>query len=92
MRLGSRPNLSNANTYASPIHTYRLKFSDDGRGVPKDVEFEAPDAAMALLIAQREASNRSAELWCDGRRLCTIRRSNLGVWEIGSRALERWAG
>jgi hypothetical protein len=67
---------------AAPLHTYRLKFSDDGRGLQKDVEFEAEDAAEALMIAHKEASNRWAELWRDGRKLCTIQRTEQGVWEL----------
>ena len=66
----------------SEMHTYRLKFFDDARGVAKDIEFEAYDAARALIIAHKEASNRSAELWRDGEKICTIRRTDESVWEI----------
>jgi hypothetical protein len=68
----------------STPHTYRLKFSEDSRGVAKDIEFEAHDAARALIIAQMEASNRSAELWCDGQKLCSISRTLYGAWQIGA--------
>jgi hypothetical protein len=57
---------------------------DDGKGLPKEVEFEAQDAATALVIAHKEASDRSAELWCNGRKLCTIKRSAQDFWEIGA--------
>lgn len=77
-----------ADTAAPVAHTYRLKFMDDDRGVRKDVEFEAHDAAMALMIAHDEACNRSAELWCDGAKLCTIRRTDKDVWEISSSTLD----
>jgi len=78
----------NAGPSAPPklFHTYRLKFFDDGRGVAKEVEFDAFDAAEALIIAHGEASERSAELWCDGEKLCTIRRGSCGAWEIGGSA------
>jgi hypothetical protein len=69
---------------AAKCHTFRLKFAADRRAPQKEVEFAAWDAATALLIAQREASHRPAELWCDGRRLCTILRTDYGIWEIGS--------
>jgi len=65
-----------------PLGTYRLKFKADGRGLQRDIEFEAPDASMALAIAHREAADRWAELWRDGRKLCTIRRTGHDVWEI----------
>lgn len=44
------------------LHTYRLKFFDDAKGLAKDVEFDAYDAAQALIIAHKEARDRSAEL------------------------------
>jgi hypothetical protein len=66
----------------STNQTYRLKFFDDAHGVAKDIEFEAKDASRALIIAHREARNRSAELWCDGRKTCTIRRLKADAWEI----------
>jgi hypothetical protein len=69
---------------ATKRHTFRLKFVADRRGPQKDVEFAAWDAATALLIAQKEASHRLAELWCDGRRLCAIMRTDYGIWEISS--------
>jgi len=74
---GERPN-------STAIKTYRMKFMDDDRGSRKDVEFEAEDAAAALVIAHKEASNRSAELWCDGQKLCTIKRTAEDYWEIRS--------
>ena len=59
----------------SGMETYRLLFSEDGIGVERKVEFEAPDAAKALIIAHEQAHNRSAELWKGRDRLCTIRRT-----------------
>ena len=68
--------------HSLPLGTYRLKYKDDGRGLQRDIEFEAYDASMALAIAHREAEDRWAELWRDGRKLCTIRRTGHDVWEI----------
>jgi hypothetical protein len=62
---------------------YRLKFGDDGYGVAKEIEFEAYDAHKALVIAHGEAQGRTAELWREGRKLCTIQRTGAGSWRIG---------
>jgi hypothetical protein len=78
----SRHSTSQMNS-SHTLHTYRLKFMDDSRGLAKDIEFEASDAAHALIIAHKEASNRSAELWRDGKKVCTIRRIGEDIWEIG---------
>lgn len=67
-----------------PISVFRLKFDPEGERPAKDVEFEAEDAARALIIAHREARRRSAELWRDGKKLCSIRRQSSEVWEIVS--------
>lgn len=65
--------------------TYSLRYSNDGLGRAKRVEFEAYDAATALNIAHREASERAAELWCEDRKLCTIKRigTESDFWEVG---------
>lgn len=62
--------------------TYQLRFSDDGIGCAKRVEFDAPDASAALIVAHQESPNRNVELWKDGARLCTIRRTANEVWEL----------
>ena len=62
--------------------TYTLKYSDDGRGIGKKIEFEAIDASGALIVAHGEAPNRNAELWLGPHKLCTIRRSEAQVWHI----------
>jgi len=76
-------NRSGRGSTRNALHTYRLKFTEDGKGVQRDVEFEAHDAAMALILAHKEAANRSAELWCDGHRVCSIKKTDHGFWEIG---------
>lgn len=64
------------------LPSYCLKFADDGLGSRKELQFEAINASKALLVAQEEASNRRAELWCDGRKLCNISHTGAGVWEV----------
>lgn len=65
------------------MHTYRLKFSDSmNRRIP-DIEFEAEDAFGALTMAHEKARNASAELWQDGRKVCSIRRVGGELWEVG---------
>ncbi|WP_395336805.1 hypothetical protein WBP06_20695 [Novosphingobium sp. BL-8H] len=53
---------------------YTLRFSDDGEGVARRLEFKAEDLTAALIIAHREATRRTAELWERARKLCTVRR------------------
>ena len=63
-------------------HVYRLKFSEGDPPRP-DIEFRANDAYNALVMAHDRARHCSAELWRDGQRLCTIRRVEDEVWQIG---------
>ncbi|WP_454798668.1 hypothetical protein [Novosphingobium lindaniclasticum] len=53
---------------------YTLRFSEDGHGVDRRLEFKAEDLTAALIIAHREAARRSAELWAGAKKLCTIRK------------------
>ncbi|MPS67230.1 MAG: hypothetical protein E2586_01865 [Novosphingobium sp.] len=53
---------------------YTLRFSEDAEGVARRIEFKAEDLTTALIIAHREAARRTAELWDEARKLCTIRR------------------
>ncbi len=64
------------------MNTYKLIYTDDGIGVAQTIEFDAGDPGSALTIADRQAPNRSAELWCEHERLCTIRRSKTGFWAV----------
>ena len=66
------------------MKTYRLKFADDGHGVDKIVEFEAEDGSAALLVLNREAKGRWAELWHEDLRICRVRREGPGdgFWAI----------
>ena len=64
---------------------YSLIFRNDGSGPDKTIEFHGEDPARALYIAQQQASDRPAELWKDGEKLCTIRPVGKGpdYWMIG---------
>lgn len=64
---------------------YCLIYSDDGIGPRKLIEFSADEPSRALILAHLEASERSAELWRDGRKLCTIKRvgEQPDYWMIG---------
>lgn len=66
----------------TPWSTYRLKFGGDPAGRAKEIEFKGEDASRALLIAHDEVKGRYAELWCDGRFLCRIKRTHGEMWEI----------
>lgn len=64
---------------------YTLVFAKEGVEPRKVIEFDAVDAASALIYAHRESPDRSAELWGGGRKLCRIRRipvSEDSMWEI----------
>lgn len=61
------------------MNNYTLKFPDEGNAGALRLDFDAEDAAEALVVAHRKAgdvrSGRAAELWQGARKLCTIRRS-----------------
>ena len=71
-------------------HSYCLKFADEHEGSP-EIEFEADDAFKALEVAHDRAKDRSAELWRDGEKLCSIRRVRGQVWEVHPATAERLA-
>lgn len=64
---------------------YTLKFPDDGNAGALRLDFDAEDAAEALVSAHRQAgslrSGRAAELWQGARKLCTIRHTSNSVDE-----------
>jgi len=62
---------------------YTLEFPQDRHGPAKEIQFKAFDASSALIFAHQEACDRSARLYSDGRLLCTIRRNDRQVWEVG---------
>ncbi|TCM12989.1 hypothetical protein EDF56_11613 [Novosphingobium sp. PhB165] len=61
------------------IYTLRFLKAGDEAALSEDheeqLEFQAADVVGALVIAHEKASRRSAELWDEARRLCTIHRS-----------------
>jgi len=64
---------------------YSLIFAADADRESKTVNFNAPDASEALLIAHKEASDRSAELWRNDELVCSIRRTHVAgdhFWQI----------
>ncbi len=66
---------------------FRLIFHATSALPERVIEFDAPDAAAALIQAHREASDRAAELWEEDRRLCAIKRTPVGhddayIWRI----------
>lgn len=103
MSLRLRPLASTAQMAASqsegapPAHlavannriTFSLYYDDDDVGIAKRVEFEAPNAALALDIAGGEAEGRLVIL-CEGARpLCRLVKSAAGtapLWVVLSAA------
>jgi len=66
----------------APEQIYLLRF-DAGKDSPlADIEFYAGNAYQALIIAHREGSGRSAQLWRDGKKLCTINELAGSFWEV----------
>ena len=63
---------------------YSLVYRQDDRGPEKRIEFHSEDPGRALQIAHQEVCDR-AELWKDGRPVCTIRRvgDRPDYWMIG---------
>lgn len=61
---------------------YEVKFVDDGDREPGTLQFEAEDVGVALILAHQQAPDRSAELWQDDRKLCTIKRKPPGEVEV----------
>ena len=66
---------------------YSLIYRQDGRGPDKRFEFHGEDPVRALQIAHQQACDRAAELWKDGKLVCTIRRigEHPDYWMIGPR-------
>lgn len=64
------------------MERFCLIFEDDGRGLDKAVEFEAEDAAGALLVMKRESRGRWTELWQGSDYLCSLRPELDGQWLV----------
>lgn len=67
---------------AAPEQIYSLRFDAKGESPRHEIEFYANNAYQALVIAHREGGGRSAELWRDGKKLCTISELAGSFWEI----------
>ena len=65
---------------------YQLIFPETQSNQAEIVEFDAFDAAMALITAYKRASKRSAQLWSDGKKLCEIRRGPVADIARGAQA------
>ena len=66
--------------------TFRLVYEEDRHGVPKWIEFEAPNASGALKFAKGEAQGRWAQLFEEGRFLCRLERidpDGANIWMVG---------
>ena len=64
------------------LHTYSLLVPEDGVGPARNIEFEAPDAARAFMLAQQLVPGRAAELREDDRSLGCIRHARQGFWVL----------
>ena len=63
-------------------HVYLLKFAQEGERPAKNLQFEASEAFPALMAAHREGRRHAAELWRDGRNLCTVKSHPETYWKI----------
>lgn len=65
------------------VHTYRIAHSGSDGQVPREFEFEAPDAAAALFETRLLAPTESrVSLEEDGRELATVELSPDGFWFV----------
>ncbi|MEE4338327.1 hypothetical protein [Erythrobacter sp.] len=73
---------SRSQQVAASDQIYSLKFDTGGDSPLPDIDFYADNAYQALVIAHREGGGRSAGLWRDGKKLCTISELAGSFWEI----------
>jgi len=66
----------------APERVYLLRFDGEKGSPSAEIEFQANNAYQALVIAHREGGGRSAQLWRDGKKLCTINELAGSFWEI----------
>ena len=66
---------------------YSLIYRRDGTLPDKRIEFHGEDPGRALQLVHKEACDGPAELWRDGKMICTIRRvgDRPDYWMIGPR-------
>lgn len=68
---------------------YMLSYAEDRFGSKADFEFDAPTASAALTVAHRQRAGRWADLFEDGRHLCTLERQGVGlgdIWKLAGKA------
>lgn len=63
-------------------HTYRLRFTDLGRDLDCDTEFEAAEDYRALIQVRQSASNRPVRFQRDGKDIATVRALPGGAWFV----------
>lgn len=65
--------------------TFRLKLLDCSMRPKTELDFEANDAGMALLLLSTVSEVRTALLLCEQRPVCTIYRTGNEepFWEVG---------
>lgn len=64
---------------------FKLVFSNRDPVAAKSIEFDAEDAAMALVYAHKQSPKHSFELWKDDLKLCRINRTPVredSLWAI----------
>lgn len=64
---------------------FKLVFSKKGFARKNAIEFDAEDAALALVYAHKWSPRHSFELWKDGEKLCRINRTpvrDASLWAI----------
>lgn len=72
---------------SSKAHTYRIAHSGSDGRLPREIEFEAPDASVALLETRQLApAEQPIVIKEDGRELATVRFSLEGFWSVSGSA------
>jgi len=64
------------------MRTFRLSFDDDGKGLPKVIEFEGTGPDLVFPLLAKEQVRRRAILWEDDVRVGTLRRNHHDFWEF----------
>jgi len=64
------------------MHTYTLRFEDDGLGEPKVIEFKGEDPQQTFLILGREAEQRRVSLYDGPKFLGKITRTGPDSWTL----------
>lgn len=65
------------------MRTFTLRFSEDGLGEPKVIEFVGDDAHAVFAILAQETKHRRVEVFQDGIFLQSVTRTFDEGWQIG---------